>query len=70
MDGVQLQGGSLLFRTKFPEISSRKGWVDLGATLWFFNTEPLDLETSVLIMSKLIFLLFSGCSQLHGISIY
>ena len=38
-----LQGGNLLFTTKFPEIPGThfinlgrmKGWVDLGATLWF-----------------------------------
>ena len=73
-----LRGGCLLFITKFKGFpgahfinnGNMKGWVDLGATLWFLNTEPLDLEASVLIMSQLIFLLFSGCSQLHGISIY
>ena len=39
-----LRGGSLLFTTKFPEISGThftdlgrmKGWVDLGATQWFW----------------------------------
>ena len=38
-----LEGGSLLFTTKSPEISgthfidpgSMKGWLDLGATKWF-----------------------------------
>ena len=30
-----LQGGSLLFTTKFPEIPSRKGCVDIEATQWF-----------------------------------
>ena len=72
-----LRGGCLLI-TKFKGFpgahfinnGNMKGWVDLGATLWFLNTEPLDLEASVLIMSQLIFLLLSGCSQLHGISIY
>ena len=40
-----LQGGSLLFTTKFPEIPGThsidlgwmKGWVDLGATQWFWK---------------------------------
>ena len=39
----RLQGGSLRFTTKFPEIPGInfidlrrvKGWVDLGATQWF-----------------------------------
>ena len=39
-----LRGGSLLFTTKLPEIPGThfiklrrmKGWVDLGATQWFF----------------------------------
>ena len=43
-----LQGGSLLFTTKFPEISGThftnlgrmKGWVDLGATQWFWTQVP------------------------------
>ena len=38
-----LRGGSLLFTIQFPEIPGThfidlvrmKGWVDLGATLWF-----------------------------------
>ena len=41
-------GGSLLFITKFPEIPGThfidlgrmKGWVDLGATQWFWTREP------------------------------
>ena len=40
-----LRGGSLLFTTKFPEISGThfvdhrriKGWVNLGATQWFWT---------------------------------
>ena len=54
MDGLQfpqglesLQGGSLLFTTKFPEIlgtlfnylGKMKGWVDLGATHWFWTQD-------------------------------
>ena len=43
-----LRGGSLLFTTKFPEISGThftvlgrmKGWVDLGATQWFWARDP------------------------------
>ena len=43
-----LRGGSLLFTTKFPEISGTyftdlgrmKGWVDLGATQWFWTWDP------------------------------
>ena len=43
-----LQGGSLLFTTKFPEIPGThfidlgrmKGWVDLGATHWFWAWDP------------------------------
>ena len=43
-----LQGGSLLFTTKFPEISGThftdlgrmKGWVDFGATQWFWTRDP------------------------------
>ena len=43
-----LQGGSLLFTTKFPEISGThftdlgrmKGWVDPGATQWFWTRDP------------------------------
>ena len=42
------QGGSLLFTTKFPEIPGThfmdlrrmKGWVDLGATQWFWIQDP------------------------------
>ena len=55
MDGVQLAsrleplwGGSLLFTTKFPEITGThfidlgrmKGWVDLRATQWFWTRDP------------------------------
>ena len=44
-----LWGGSLLFTTKFPEIPGThfidlrrmKGWVDLGATQWFWTPDPL-----------------------------
>ena len=40
-----LRGGSLFFTTKFPEvpgthlidIGRKKGWVDLGATQWFWT---------------------------------
>ena len=43
-----LQGGSLLFTTKFPEIPGTdfidlgrlKGWVDLGAIHWFWTFDP------------------------------
>ena len=43
-----LRGGSLLFTTKFPELSGThftdlgrmKGWVDLGATQWFWSRDP------------------------------
>ena len=43
-----LWGGSLLFTTKFPEISvshftdlgRMKDWVDLGATHWFWTRDP------------------------------
>ena len=43
-----LRGGSLLFTTKFPEIPGThfidlgrmKGWVDLGATQWFWARDP------------------------------
>ena len=43
-----LRGGSLLFTTKFPEIPGTnfidlgrmKGWVDLGATKWFWTRDP------------------------------
>ena len=42
-----IQGGSLLFTTTFPEIPGThfinlgrmKGWVDLGATQWFWTRE-------------------------------
>ena len=43
-----LQGGSLLFTTKFPEIADThfinlgrmNGWVHLGATQWFWTQDP------------------------------
>ena len=43
-----LRGGNLLFTTKSPEISGThfidlwrmKGWVDLGATQWFWTQDP------------------------------
>ena len=43
-----LQGGSLLFTTKFPEIHGThfinlrrvKGWVDLEPTQWFWTWDP------------------------------
>ena len=43
-----LRGGSLLFTTKFPEIPGThfidlgrmKGWVDFGATQWFWTRDP------------------------------
>ena len=49
---VSLQGDSLFFTTKFPEVPGTylidleriKGWVDLGATQWFWTwvtTRPL-----------------------------
>ena len=45
---VPLRGGSLLFTTKFPDIPGThfinlgrmKGWVDLGATDWFWTQDP------------------------------
>ena len=45
---VPLRGGSLLFTTRFPDISGThcidlgrmKGWVDLGATQWFWTRDP------------------------------
>ena len=45
---VPLWGGSLLFTTKFPDIPGThfinlgrmKGWVDLGATQWFWEQDP------------------------------
>ena len=56
MDGVQgsasrlepLQGGSLLFTTNFPEIPGTHfvdlgmmaGWVNLGASKWFWTWDP------------------------------
>ena len=54
MDGVQLpkleplREGSSLFTIKFPEIPGNhfidlgriNGWVDLGATQWFWAREP------------------------------
>ena len=44
---VPLRGGSLLFTTKFPDIPDTnfidlgrmKGWVDLGATKWFWTRD-------------------------------
>ena len=49
-----LRGGSLLFTTKFPEIASTRfidlermeGWVNLGATHWFWTR--VDWESSSL----------------------
>ena len=45
---VPLQGGSLLFTTKFPDILGTqfidlrrmKGWVNLGDTQWFWTRDP------------------------------
>ena len=45
---VPLRGDSLLFTTKFPDIPGAhfidlgrmKGWVDLGATQWFWTGDP------------------------------
>ena len=45
---VPLRGGSLFFTTKFPDIPGThfidlgrmKGWVDLGATQWFWTQDP------------------------------
>ena len=65
-----LRGGSLLFTTKFPEITGThlidlgmmKDWVDLGATQWFRKRDPglgiqrLDHQTWIN-WEKLIFLL-------------
>ena len=54
-----LWGGSLLFTNKFPEIpgthfidlGNMKGWVDLGATQWFWTqylwSEPMGRATPV-----------------------
>ena len=45
---VPVRGGSLLFTSKLPhipgthftELRSMKGWVDLGATQWFWTLDP------------------------------
>ena len=62
---VPLRGGSLLFTTKFPEIPGThfidlgrmNGWVDLGATQWFWtrdrwigNWAPQPLRTMSLML--------------------
>ena len=57
-----LQGDSLLFTTKFPEIPGThlidlgriKGWVDLGATQWFLYTGPVDWESRALTTRPLL----------------
>ena len=51
-----LRGSSLLFTTKFPEIPGThfielgrmKGWVDLGATQWFWTRDPWIGKSSTL----------------------
>ena len=51
-----LQGSSLLFITQFWKIfgthlinlGRMKGWLDLGATPWMFNTGPFDWGSSAL----------------------
>ena len=52
-----LRGGSLLFTTKLPEIPGThfiklrrmKGWVEVGATQWFFlNMGRLEWESTTL----------------------
>ena len=57
-----LREGSLLFTTKFPEIlvthfidlGRMKGWVDLEATQWFLDMEPVDWESSILTTRPLL----------------
>ena len=58
------RGGSLLFTTKFPEISGThfidlgrmKGWVDFEATQWsvVLNTGPLDWQSCALTITPLL----------------
>ena len=51
---VPLRGGSLLFITKFPDIPGTnviklrrmKGWVNLGATQWFWTQDPWIIKFS------------------------
>ena len=56
-----LQGDSLLFTTKFPEIPGAhlinlgrmKGWVDLEATQWFWTRDPPNLSSCInLVITK------------------
>ena len=57
-------GGSLLFTTKSPEIPGThfidlgrmKGWVDLGATQWFWTRDPL-LYFIILVFFRAILIL-------------
>ena len=53
-----LWGGSLIFTTKFSEIPGThfidlrrmKGWVDLGATQWFWTQDPFVSADQVLLL--------------------
>ena len=45
-----LREGSLLFATKFP--GRMKGWVDLGATQWFWPQDPNTINAFQKIISK------------------
>ena len=56
------RGGSLLFTIQFPEIpgthfinlGSIKGWVDLGATQWFWTRDPgLGIKLDILTFESL-----------------
>ena len=57
-----LQGGSLLFTTKFPEIPGThfidlrkmKGWIDLWATHWFWTWDLCNWESSALTTRPLL----------------
>ena len=76
MDGVHLLeplwGGSLLFTTKFSEIPGThfidlgrmKGWVNLGATHWFWTQDP-GLEIQHLNHWTIAWLLHLGLVNLH-----
>ena len=55
LEPVCFWGDNLLFTTKFPEIIDThfinlwrmKGWVDLGATQWFWTWEPWSKSTGI-----------------------
>ena len=71
-----LWGGSLLFSTKFPEISGThftdlrrmKRWVNLGATQWFWTRDPWIRKSSALTTRPLLQILvaLSGGKQSWG----